>query len=98
MEEAIEAINFVGNDRQRLLKYDTSLQMRENILMEPIAVMNVERDVFSSSIIHVSLMKRLAEREEEIRELNQKKMESKKVQHLGCENEIQELKSQIFTL
>ena len=48
MEEAIAAINFVGNEKQCLFKYDASLQMQEKNLMEAIVVMNSKCDVFSS--------------------------------------------------
>ena len=98
MEQAIVALNFVGNDKQCLLKFDASLKIQDKSLMEAIVVMNVWGDDFSSSTTHESLKKKLAKREAKIRELNQKDLENKKVQHLGCENEIKELKSQIVTL
>ena len=98
LEQAIVAMNFAGDDKQCLLKYANSLKTWEKSFMEAITVMNFGGDAFSSSTINESLKNNLVERETEIKVLNQKKLENKKVQHLGCENEIQELKSQIYTL
>lgn len=55
--------------------------------------------VFGVASIHdESLKKKLEVKEAEVTKLKQKVFENKKVQHLGCNSEIQNLKSQIANL
>ena len=58
--------------------------------------MNVVEFTFGSS--NQTLKKQLKEKEAKIIELNQKLLENRKAQHLGCDSEIQNLKSQIIAL
>jgi len=58
--------------------------------------MNVVEFTFGSS--DQTLKKQIEEKEANIADLNQKLLENRKVQHLGCESEIQNLKSQIKAL
>jgi len=64
-------------------------------LQEALATMNVGGDIFGSSRTHESLKKKLVEKDVNIIEIKHKLLETRKEQHLGCDNEIEKLKSQI---
>ena len=65
--------------------------------MVVIATMNVGGDIFSSSSIHESMKKKLDDQESIIIELRQCLFENRQAQHLGCNSEIEKLKSQIVS-
>ena len=55
-------------------------------------------DVFGSSPLYKQIKEEMAENDAKIRELELKVLEGRKVQHLGCDMEIQTLKSIILDL
>ena len=60
--------------------------------------MNAGGVIFGSLEIHESLKNQLKEKEAKITKFNQKLLNNRKSQHLGCESEIQSLKSQLIAL
>ena len=66
--------------------------------MDGIAAMNAGGDVSVWSTISETLKNKVAEREDEIKEIRLKIPEDRESQHLGCKSEIEDLKSQIATL
>ena len=82
---------------ESLLQFQKSLQQqREKTLNEATSTINVVEFTFSSS--DPTLKKKIEEKEAEIRDLHQKLLEKGKTLHLGCDSEIQDLKSQIKSL
>ena len=78
---------------ESLLQFEKSLQQRENTLNEAAATIHAVEFTFGSS--DPTLKKIIEEKEVEIRDLHQKLLEKGKSLHLGCDSEIQDLKSQI---
>ena len=66
--------------------------------MDASAAMNAGADLSAWSTIKETLTNKLAERDDEIKELRLKTLEDRESQHLGCKFEIEDLKSQIATL
>ena len=84
---------------ETLVQFEKSLMLREKKLQEVEATRLATTFVFGDASIHdESLKKKLEEKEAEVTELKQKVFENKKAQHLGCNSEIQNLKSQIANL
>ena len=81
---------------ESLLQFQKSLQQREKTLNEAVSTINVVEFTFGSS--DPSLKKKIEENEVEIRDLHQKLLEKGKSLYLGCDSEIQDLKSQIKSL
>ena len=55
-------------------------------------------DLYASSPLHKEMKEKTAEKDEKIRKLESKLLEGRKVQHLGCDMEIQTLKYTIADL
>jgi hypothetical protein len=55
-------------------------------------------DLYAPSPMMESLKEKIVEREENIKEINNELLQNRKAQHLGCDIEIQNLKSQIVDL
>ena len=55
-------------------------------------------DLYGSSSLHKEMKEKMAEKDAKIREMESKLLEGRKVQHLGCDMEIQTLKSKIVDL
>ena len=66
--------------------------------MDASAAMNAGADLSTWSTIKETLTNKLAERDDEIKELILKILEDRESQHLGCKSEIEDLKSKIATL
>ena len=66
--------------------------------MDASAVMNDGTDLFAWSTIKETIENKLEERDDEIKEIRLKILEDIESQHLGCNFEIEDLKSQIATL
>ena len=81
---------------ESLLQFQKSLQQWEKTLNEAASTINVVEFTFGSS--DPTLKKKIEEKEAEIRDLHQKLLEKGKALHLGCDSEIQDLKSQIKAL
>ena len=81
---------------ESLLQFQKSLQQREKTLNEAASTINVVEFTFGSS--DPTLKKKIEEKETEIRDLHQKLLDKGKALHLGCDSEIQDLKSQIKSL
>ena len=67
-------------------------------MQEALALVNVGGDIFSASSIHESMKKNLSEKESIITKLRHNLLENKKQHYLGCNSEIEKLKSQISSL
>ena len=72
--------------------------IREKSLMDASASMNAGADLFAWSTIKETLTNKIAERDDEIKELRLKILEDRESKHLGCKSKIEDLKSQISTL
>ena len=81
---------------ESLLQFQKSLQQREKTLNEASSTINVVYFTFGSS--DPTLKNMIEEKEAKIRDLHQKILEKGKALHLGCDSEIQDLKSQIKAL
>ena len=55
-------------------------------------------DLYGSSPLHKEMKEKMARKDAKIRELGSKLLEGRQVQHLGCDMEIQTLKSTIAYL
>ena len=55
-------------------------------------------DLYGSSPLHKEMKEKMAGKDAQIREMESKLLEGRKVQHLGCDMEIQTLKSRIVDL
>ena len=55
-------------------------------------------DLYASSPLHKEMKEKMVEKDAKIRELESKLLEGRKYQHLGCDMEIQTLKSTIADL
>ena len=66
--------------------------------MDASVAMNVGFDLSAWSTIKETMANKIAERDDEIKELRLKILEDRESQHLGCKSEIEDLKSQIATL
>ena len=55
-------------------------------------------DLYASSPLHKEMKEKMVKKDAKIRELESKLLEGRKVQHLGCDMEIQTLKSTIADL
>ena len=55
-------------------------------------------DLYGSSLLHKEMKEKMAGKDAKIRELKSKLLEGRTVQHLGCDIEIQTLKSTITDL
>ena len=55
-------------------------------------------NLYGSSPLHKEMKEKMARKDAKIRELESKLLEGRKVQHLGCDMEIQTLKSRIVDL
>ena len=55
-------------------------------------------DFYASSLLHKEMKEKMVEKDAKIRELESKLLEGIKVQHLGCDMEIQTLKPTIVDL
>ena len=67
-------------------------------MVDDIATMNAGADLSAWSTIKETLTNKLANRDDEIKELRLKILEDRESQHLGCKSEIEDLKSQIATM
>ena len=81
---------------ESLLHFRKSLQQREKTLNELTSTINVVEFTFGSS--DPTTNKKIEEKEDEIRDLHQKLLDKGKELHLGCDSEIQDLKSEIKDL
>ena len=84
--------------KKGLQSYRAFLRIREKSLMDASAVMNVGADLSVWSTIKETMENKLAERDDEIKELILKILEDRESKHLGCKSEIEDLKSQISTM
>ena len=98
LDVAFDAIKAREKAKEKLQTYRDSLRTREKSLMDAIAAMNAGANLFAWSPINETLKKKLAEREDEIKDLRLKLLDNQESQHLGCKSEIEDLKSQIATL
>ena len=64
--------------------------------MKAIVAMDDGGDISSPTTMLEPLKKEVAQKDAEIKELKEKILDNEQVQHLGCKNEIKELKSQIL--
>ena len=55
-------------------------------------------DLYAPSLLHKEMKAKMAKKDAKIRELESKLIEGRKVQHLGCDMQIQTLKSRIVDL
>ena len=92
------AIRAHAQVKKGLESYRAFLRIREKSLMDGIAAMNAGAHLSAWSTISETLKNKVAEREDEIKELILKILEDRESQHLGCNSEIEDLKSQIATL
>ena len=53
-------------------------------------------DLYGSSPLHKEMKEKMAGKDANIRELESKLLEGRKVQHLGCDMEIQHLNSELL--
>ena len=81
---------------ESLLQFQKPLQQQEKILNEAASTIHVVGFTFGSS--DPTLKKKIEEKEAKIRDIHQKLLERGKAVHLGCDSEIQDLKSQIKAL
>ena len=81
---------------ESLLQFQKSLQQWEKTLNEYASTSIVVEFTFVSS--DPTLKKNIEEKEDKIRDLHQKLLEKEKMLHLGCDSEIQDLKSQMKAL
>ena len=77
---------------------NNSFARRENMLQESLLVSLALGDLYGSSLLHKEMKETMAEKDAKIRELESKLLEGRKFQHLGCDMEIQTLKSTIADL
>ena len=87
-----------GDDKQDLINFNVALKKQEDTLMKFIAAMNVGGDIFIPTTMLEPLKKEVSQKDVEIKDIKKKILENRQVKHLGCENEIKELKSQISLL
>ena len=81
-----KAIQSHAQVKNGLQSYHAFLRIREKSLMDVIAEMNIVADLSASSTIKETLKNKVAEREDEIKELRLKIMEDRESQHLGCKS------------
>jgi len=99
LNRVIQAVdNKKKKHKDALLKYDWALREQEISLFKVVAAMDARGDVFDTSTMKESLKNKLTSMEEKIKELKIKLLEKQAKKHLGCQSEIQELKSQIHYL
>ena len=74
---------------------EKSLSRRERMLQESFSVSLALGNLYASSLLHKEMKEKMVEKDAKIRELESKLLEGRNVQHLGCDMEIQTLKSRI---
>ena len=78
---------------ESLLQFPKSLQQQEKTLNEATSTINAVEFTFGS--LDPTLKKKIEEKEAEIRDLHQKLLDKGKALHMGCDSDIQDLKSQL---
>ena len=98
LDVAFKEIEAHEKVKKGLQSYRAFLRTREKSLMDVIAAMNAGADLSAWSTTNETFKKKIAEKEDEIKELKKKLLEDRESKHLGCKSEIEDLKSQIATL
>jgi hypothetical protein len=77
---------------------EKSIERKEKMSQEVVSLSSALADLYAPSPMVESLKMKIVERDENIKELNNELLQNRKAQHLGCDMEIQKLKSQIVDL